>query len=157
MIYQDFLDQQDLRRYASALNARAKRVKAKGILTPDLLRDRIFESGGCCEWCSVDLVNKEFELDHVESLSHQGLNTAENLVVSCPDCNRRKSGKHPARFASEIYSETGQKTSLLDKILQRYDIILKTQMSLFDTNPTVSETKIEHDEDSSSIPPYKWT
>jgi HNH endonuclease len=157
MIYQDYLNQHELQRYASAMNARAKRVKAKGILTADSLRDRIFESGGCCEWCGVDLVNQEFELDHVQSLSQQGHNTADNLVVACPDCNRRKSGKHPARFASEIYSETGHKTPLLDKILQRYDITLTTQRSLFDTDSTPMDTKIEHDDDSSAIPPYKWS
>jgi hypothetical protein len=157
MIYQDYLNQQDLKRYASAMNARAKRVQAKGILSADSLRDRILESGGCCEWCGINLVNQEFELDHVQSLSQQGHNVADNLVVACPDCNRRKSGKHPARFASEIYSETGHKTSLLDRILQRYDITLTTQRSLFDTDSTPMKTKIEHDDDSSATPPYKWS
>ncbi len=157
MIYQDYLNQHELQRYASAMNARAKRVKAKGILTAELLRDRIFESGGRCEWCHVDLVNQDFELDHVQSLSQHGMNTAENLVVACPDCNRRKSGKHPARFASEIYSETGHKTALLDRVLHDYDITLTTQMSLFDTDSTAMNTKIDPDDDSSTIPPYKWS
>lgn len=157
MIYQDYLNQQDLKRYASAMNARAKRVKAKGILSANLLRDRIFESGGSCEWCGVDLVNQEFELDHVQSLSQQGHNTADNLVVACPSCNRRKSGKHPARFASEIYSETGHKTTLLDRILQHYDMTPKTQMSLFDTDSTPIETEIHPDDDSPIIPPYTWS
>ena len=157
MIYQDYLNQHELQRYASAMNARAKRVKAKGILTAGSLRDRIFESGGRCEWCGVDLVNQEFELDHVQSLSQQGHNTADNLVVACPDCNRRKSGKHPARFAAEIYNETGHKTPLLDEILQRYDITLTTQRSLFDTDLTPMGTRIEHDDDSSATPPYKWS
>jgi hypothetical protein len=157
MIYQDYLNQQELQRYASSMNARAKRVKAKGLLTAELLCDRIFESGGRCEWCHVDLVNQDFELDHVQSLSQQGHNTADNLVVACPDCNRRKSGKHPARFASEIYSETGQKTALLDRILHDYEMTPKTQMSLFDTDSTVMDTKIEPDDDSSVIPPYKWS
>jgi len=156
MIYQDYLNQQELGRYASAMNARAKRTKAKGILTAELLRDRIFESSGRCEWCGVDLVNRDFELDHVQSLSQQGLNTADNLVVACPDCNRRKSGKHPARFASEIYNETGRKTPLLDRVLHDYDITLTTQMSLFDTDSTAMDTKIDPD-DSSAIPPYTWS
>ena len=157
MIYQDYLNQRELQRYASSMNARAKRVKAKGILTAELLRDRILESGGRCEWCYVDLVNRDFELDHVQSLGQQGHNTADNLVVACPDCNRRKSGKHPARFASEIYSETGHKTSLLDRVLHDYDITPTTQMSLFDTDSTAINTKIESDNDSSAIPPYKWS
>ena len=61
MIYQDYLNQHELQRYASAMNARAKRVKAKGILTAELLRDRIFESGGRCEWCHADLVSDGYE------------------------------------------------------------------------------------------------
>ena len=157
MIYQDYLDHHELRRYASTMNSRAKQVNAKGILTADLLRDRIFESAGRCEWCGTNLVKQPFELDHVESLSRNGSNTADNLVVACPDCNRRKSGKHPARFASEIYSETGYKSRLLEKIIQRYEITPKTQMTLFDNKSILPETKIEHDDDSSSVPPYKWS
>jgi len=157
MIYQDYLDSQALHRYASSMNARAKRAKATGILTADMLRDRIFESGGRCEWCGINLVNQPFELDHVLSLSQQGHNTADNLVVSCPDCNRRKSGKHPAKFASEIYSQTQVKTSLVSTILRQYDINPTAQLSLFDTQPPEAEPKIERDDDSSSPPPYKWS
>lgn len=157
MIYQDYLKLQDLQKYASSMNARAKRVKANGVLTVALLRDRILESGGCCEWCGTDLVNQEFELDHVVSLSQSGTNTSANLVVSCPDCNRRKSGKHPARFAAEIFSETGQKTRLLSRILEDYDITPKTQMSLFDEQSPTHNTIIERDDDLSSPPPYDWS
>jgi branched-chain amino acid transport system substrate-binding protein len=63
-------------------------------------------------------VQKDFELDHIESLSRGGANSPANLVVACPSCNRRKSGKHSARFASEIYSETGNKTTLIEKLFQ---------------------------------------
>jgi len=158
MIYQDYLDPQALDRYSSAMNTRAKRLKAKGRLTADLLRDRIFESGGCCEWCGVDLVNQPFELDHVLSLSHQGQNTSDNLVVSCPDCNRRKSGKHPARFASEIYNQTQVKTALVSTILRQYNITPTAQQSLFETASTDTQPKIERDDDSSATPPpYKWS
>ena len=157
MIYQDHLNEQDLQRYARAMNARAKRVKSKGKLTAESLRDRIFESVGCCEWCGVDLVDQEFELDHITSLSQQGLNTPDNLVVACPDCNRRKSGKHPARFASEIYSETGHKTRLIDKILNDYDMSSAKQLSLFENESSLPGSQIKLEEDTPSIPPYNWS
>lgn len=157
MIYQDYLNQHDLQRYASSMNARAKQVQAKGILTADALRDRILESGGCCEWCGEDRVNQSFELDHVISLSQQGMNTADNLVVACPDCNRRKSGKHPARFAAEIFNETRHKTRLLSRILQDYEITPKTQLSLFDNSSPIPDTKIDSDDSLSSPPPYNWS
>ena len=129
MIYQDWLDEGALERYAAALNARAGR--ARGRITADLLRDRILESGGRCEWCGTSLVNAEFELDHVLSLRQGGANTAANLVVACPDCNRRKGRKHPARFAAEIYRETGRSTELLIRLFQRYGLDPAQQLPLF--------------------------
>lgn len=156
MIYQDYLDLQQLQRYASAMNARAKRYRTTGKLTSDLLRDRIFASGGRCEWCDEDLVQQEFELDHIESLSRGGSNTPANLVVSCPSCNRRKSGKHSARFASEIFCETGKKTDLLNKLFEQYGVMPTIQQSLFEIEPTLSETDIDVDDDLPAIPPYQW-
>ena len=158
MIYQDHLDLQELERYAAALNARAKRAGAPGEkLTAVLLRDRILESGGRCEWCGLSLVNGLFELDHIVSLSQQGLNAPRNLVVACPNCNRRRSQKHPARFAAEIYNETGGKTALVDAILKWHHIKPAKQMLLFETDSTISETRIDIDEDVPSVPPYTWS
>jgi hypothetical protein len=156
MIYQDFLDLQALKRYATAMNSRAKHCGAKGTLTSELLRDRIFESGGQCEWCAKNLVNRSFELDHVLSLSQRGTNLPENLVVSCESCNRRKSNKHPARFAAEIYNETGQLTSLLHWVFTEFKVIPTTQRTLFDEDSANGSTKIDPDE-SSPRPPYKWS
>lgn len=157
MIYQDRLNQRELQRYASSMNARARRLQANDQLTAGGLRDRIFESRGCCEWCGKDLVNQDFELDHVYSLGQRGTNTVDNLVVACPDCNRRKSGKHPARFAAEIYGETGHKTKLLDGILRTYEITPKTQLSLFDNESPTHDTNLNHDDDLLSPPPYNWS
>lgn len=156
MIYQDFLDPKALQRYATAMNARARQCRAKGTLTLDSIRDRIFESGGHCEWCSKNLVNQPFELDHVLSLNQNGTNLPTNLVVSCESCNRRKSNKHPARFATEIYSETGQMTLLLSAIFAQHNLTPTTQKSLFDEDSDDAPIKIEPD-DSSTVPPYNWS
>ena len=157
MIYQDCLDLQELERYAAALNARAKRAFAPGRLTAVLLRDRILESGGRCEWCGASLLNDLFELDHIVSLSRQGANTPRNLVVACPNCNRRKSQKHPARFAAEIYNETRVKTALVGSILKWHRIQPAKQMSLFETDAAASKVQIDMDEDWLAVPPYTWS
>jgi hypothetical protein len=145
VIYQDILDSSALEQYALALNSRAGQARAKGRLTVDELRDRVLASAGRCEWCGLSLVNSEFELDHVLSLKQGGANRAANLVVACPDCNRRKGLKHPARFAAEIHLETGRKTELLRRVSQRYGIEPVRQMSLFADEAPEPESPIHTD------------
>ena len=156
MIYQDDLNWKELERYAVSLNTRAKQLGTAGELNAVLLRHRILESGGRCEWCGVSLVNEEFELDHVVSLSQRGRNLPRNLAVACVNCNRRKSYKHPARFAAEIYSETHVKTPLVAAVLERHGIEPIKQTRLFEKDePAV--THIELDEDRDSAAPYIWS
>lgn len=136
MIYQDILDAGALEQYAAALNSRARRSRARGRLTAADMRDRILESAGCCEWCGLSLVSAEFELDHVLSLKQGGLNAATNLVVACPDCNRRKGQKHPARFAAEIQQETDSASALVQRLFDLYGLERARQMPLFGAEPS---------------------
>jgi 5-methylcytosine-specific restriction endonuclease McrA len=46
--------------------------------------------GGRCRWCSVALTDR-YEIDHVLPLSRGGSNQRDNLALTCPTCNRRKS------------------------------------------------------------------
>ena len=156
MIYQDMLDRGALEQYAAALNSRAGRAGAKGRLSADGLRDRILESGGRCEWCAVSLVNANFELDHVLSLKQGGANAAANLVVACPDCNRRKGQKHPARFAAEIYQETGRETDLIARLFKRHGIEASQQMTLFAADSREAPRSVDLGVELNEIPPYKW-
>ena len=156
MIYQDMLDRCALEQYAAALNSRAGRAGASGRLCADGLRDRILESGGRCEWCDVGLVNADFELDHVLSLKQGGANAATNLVVACPDCNRRKGQKHPARFAAEIYQETGRETGLIARVFERYGIEAAQQKALFTDESDDSSAAVDAGAALIEIPPYKW-
>ena len=75
MKYQDSIEAVALEKYAAAMNARAKRYGAPGKLTASLLRDRIMESGGRCEWCGADLLDSDFELDHAVSLRQAAATT----------------------------------------------------------------------------------
>ena len=157
MKYQDQLNFTTLEKYAASLNARARQCGAKGRLDASRLRDRILESGGRCEWCAADLVGSEFELDHVLSLNQRGSNTSVNLVVACPECNRRKAKKHPARFAAEIYSETGTKTTLVSRILQAGDVMARRQMGIFDAEESPAGQRVKIEDDLHQVPPYNWT
>lgn len=156
MIYQDLLDEVALERYAAALNSRAGRARVNGRLKADGLRDRILESRGRCEWCGLSLVNAEFELDHVLSLRQGGANSAANLVVACPDCNRHKGQKHPARFAAEIYRETGRRTELLTRLFQRYGLDPAQQLPLFAEEAREPSLAIDAGVEVSEVPPYTW-
>ncbi len=131
MIYDDFLDTAELEKYAAALNARARQIGAKGQITVAMLRARILESGGRCEWCGRSIVHQDFEIDHILALRNHGSNIPDNLATTCPNCNRRKADKHPAKFALEIYAETGIQTSLIKRVRDFYDLQPKHQQSLF--------------------------
>lgn len=152
MNYQDHFDSAALEQYASALNTRAKQARACGWLSPACLRSRILESGGRCEWCGKPVVNAAFELDHIISLKQRGSNTAENLAVACPDCNRQKGQKHPARFAAEIGLKTRRKTQLVQRILRHYAMESLEQAPLFDEPEATAEIQ----RDNSKAPQYRW-
>lgn len=156
MNYQDMLDEGALAQYAAALNARAKRAGARGLLDAAGLRDRILSSAGRCEWCDISLVKAEFELDHVLSLKRGGSNVAANLVLSCPDCNRRKGQKHPARFAAEIYRETGRETGFIARLFKRYALDAARQLTLFADEMGDAPAPIEAGPDYDKRPPYRW-
>ena len=156
MKYQDHLDATALEQYASALNARAKQVRARGRLSVSDLRDRILASRGHCEWCGIRLVNAAFELDHIISLKQRGSNTPENLAVACPACNRQKSHKHPARFAAEVSVQARRKTVLVDRILQHYSMESVEQTSLFAKPASKPEAFSENNRDNTDEPPYRW-
>lgn len=151
MIYKDFLDEDELARYAKALNARAKTLKRAGQLNTEQLRHCILESGGHCQWCGHNLVGQPFELDHILNLSLRGQNTPDNLVVACLACNRRKGDKHPATFAQELAAKQRTITPLVQRILAQYQVEGRIQRSLFSA-----------ENDNSSQPPddetpqYRW-
>lgn len=153
MRYQDELNTTELKKYANALNQRAKSKGIAGRLTLQLLHARILDSGGKCEWCGQSVVNQAFEIDHIISLSKGGHNTVDNLAVACPDCNRRKSEKHPASFAQEM-AQRGNHNALIERVLAHYEVEAHTQQSLLDENHPNEPTPPSETEDTP--PPYRW-
>lgn len=159
MRYTDHLDLEALKRYAATLNRRAHENKAPERITAHDLRSIILESGGKCGWCTCSLLKQAFEIDHIIPLTRQGSNHVDNLALTCPDCNRRKSGKHPAQFAQEIYAQTGQFTALIQRVLAHYDMETpRQQLSLFDQSSETPQASIDTlPDDHDDITPYIWS
>lgn len=155
MLYQDDLDADALRRYAAALNHRAQAQGAAGHLAPQALQDRIFQCAGVCEWCGRSIVGQPFEIDHIVSLMRGGDNTPQNLAIACPDCNRRKSHLHAARFAQQIAAQTGLVTPLVARVLAHFGVSPQVQRSLFDAPPMENDVTLDAD-DPDDIAPYRW-
>jgi hypothetical protein len=59
----------------------------------DALRNQVEErANGICEYCLIPIEETYFggELDHIESLKHDGQTVLENLALACQPCNRNK-------------------------------------------------------------------
>jgi hypothetical protein len=156
MRYADSLDSDALKAYARGLNARGGEAQ----ISADMLRDVILSCAGMCGWCGRSVVGRDIEIDHIIPLMRGGAHRADNLAVSCPDCNRRKAGKHPGRFAAEIAAETGQVTALVARVLAHYGMDAPRQASLFgdrDDSAPGSARADDTDGDETPPPPYRWT
>jgi 5-methylcytosine-specific restriction endonuclease McrA len=57
-------------------------------------RNIIIRDSGMCMYCGKKTL--ELTLDHIIPRSRGGLNTWENLVAACGDCNRKKGDRTPA-------------------------------------------------------------
>lgn len=80
---------------------RAMLREAEGTHTPEdiqLIGDR---QGWRCWWCQADCAD-DYHVDHRVPISKGGSNGPENLVVSCPACNVRKSDKLPHEFNGRL-------------------------------------------------------
>jgi hypothetical protein len=132
MIYRDIIPSKELEAFAHAMNTRAKLVGVAGFIDITGLRDRILSCGGRCQWCDVSVVGQAIEIDHIISLNQGGGNVPENLVVSCPSCNRKKGTKHPVTFAQEISRTASLITPFVETILKHYEAPPHHQLSLFD-------------------------
>jgi len=80
-------------------NAAGKRKQStSGGLTSTQLRAWAKSQIMDCYWCGKKkLMN--YEIDHYEPLARGGEHSLDNLVISCPSCNRRKHSKDPYEFA----------------------------------------------------------
>lgn len=66
--------------------------------TTEDVENKFIEQKGMCFYCSIDLHTSGFHREHMVPLSRRGTNSPENLCLSCPDCNLRKSRKTADEF-----------------------------------------------------------
>lgn len=160
MRYRDRLDAAALKRYANALNSRARAVGTSGTLDADALRGVILDSGGRCGWCGVSLMDVDFEVDHIASLHRGGDNAPANLAATCITCNRQKGDQHPARFARQKRAQ-GSDTALVRRVLAEHGADdAGVQLGLFDETPPRRvlglDAPSDDDDAPDSPPPYRW-
>jgi CRISPR/Cas system Type II protein with McrA/HNH and RuvC-like nuclease domain len=132
MRYQDQLDPQELTQYTRAFNARAKTLGILKLVSLEAIRDVILSSSGMCAWCSVNLLNQDFEIDHIIPLADKGAHDPQNLVVACPSCNRQKSAQSPLKFALALVAKNHPITVTIQRVLDHYQAEPLVQKGLFD-------------------------
>ena len=85
--------------------SRSARRRKRALLGPgytglDVIR-KLREQRGCCALCRKP-VWITFHVDHIVPLSKGGLNSAENIQVTCPRCNLRKGARYDVVAAGRV-------------------------------------------------------
>ena len=76
-----------------------KKEKAKArLLRQTPWWDRLI-SKGICHYCEVKFPKESLTMDHILPIGRGGFSTQGNVVVSCKDCNTKKSHMTPAEMA----------------------------------------------------------
>jgi len=84
--------------YQRKRKAREKEVLIKA--TQEEINKLIRDSNNICFWC--DNYTETIHIDHIYPLTKGGEHSINNLCVSCPSCNLRKSDKDPEVWLDEI-------------------------------------------------------
>lgn len=87
-------EQRRLIRIAGAMNTRARKLGAYGVISAVELASK----PPYCFYCGIDLEPGQGTFDHVTALVKNGQNISANIVRCCLDCNRRKFDKSPGEF-----------------------------------------------------------
>lgn len=56
-----------------------------------------------CSYCTIDVSEEDFVLDHLVPIIKGGTNRKTNLVTSCTSCNQRKQDIDPVEFLLQNY------------------------------------------------------
>ena len=86
-------------RAAHPENVRASKARrrAAGEPTASDIRTLYAYQDGRCFYC-LDPVGSDYHVDHYVPVNRGGTSEFTNLVISCPECNRRKSDREPMEF-----------------------------------------------------------
>ena len=97
-----------LSRKASSMNMRARKVRARGIITPEALALK----PQVCFYCGTELAFGHGTYDHRVALDKGGSNQADNVVRCCITCQRKKFTKSEDEYRTFI--ENGSVTCALE-------------------------------------------
>jgi len=86
-------------RLAAAMNTKAVRLGAPGLVAAFELAEIMVDSDGFCSYCGTELPPMEGSFDHVVPYARGGANRKDNIVRSCLSCNREKGLKSPEELA----------------------------------------------------------
>jgi len=75
-------------------NRRIRMLSGGGRYTIEDAQQQFANQRGLCWWCSKSLQDG-FHIDHYVPLAKGGSNGRENIVISCPTCNKKKGTKLP--------------------------------------------------------------
>lgn len=89
-------EQRRLIRIAGAMNVRARKVGAYGVISAAELAVKPTK----CMYCGIELEPGQGTFDHAVALSNGGANQSFNIVRCCISCNRTKFDKTPGEFES---------------------------------------------------------
>jgi 5-methylcytosine-specific restriction endonuclease McrA len=68
--------------------------------------DQLIErDGGICVWCGRELWRRDLTLEHVVPRSRGGHAIAENAVVACRACNRRRGSRPVDAYVRDLLRE----------------------------------------------------
>lgn len=79
----------------------ALRKNAIGVFTADDVTTIYNSQKGLCWWCD-NPVGEKYHVDHRIALAKGGTNWPNNLCISCPECNLKKSDKMPWQFNGRL-------------------------------------------------------
>jgi 5-methylcytosine-specific restriction endonuclease McrA len=80
----------------------------------------IARDGPACAWCGRELWRRDLTLDHVVPRSRGGHMTADNAVVACRRCNRRRGSRPVDAYVRELLREGADvDVEALDRALGR--------------------------------------
>jgi 5-methylcytosine-specific restriction endonuclease McrA len=84
------------------------------------VEELIERDGPACVWCGRELWRRDLTLEHVIPRSRGGHLVAENAVVACRSCNRRRGSKPVDAYVRELLREGADvRIATLDAALQR--------------------------------------
>src|SRR5918999_2035746 len=72
---------------------------------PPPVEELIARDGSACVWCGRELWLRDLTREHVVPRSRGGHMTAENAVVACRACNRRRGYKPVDAYVRELQRE----------------------------------------------------